>query len=176
MWNDTMFERTLREVPQMSVELLTTAERFVLGACRCWDAFMDDPDPALAWRELTPVFAYMNVMGALCAFDRTFTALHRFRPQTLRFRDTDSMTLGLDEGRMLCGLASLQRGEARAAIEVLRGSLTRHAIPSVLPPLARIASILDGQGHRLPAWDDVRRRTAPVPAGETSSPPLYRAQ
>jgi hypothetical protein len=137
---------------------------------------MDDPDPTLAWRELTPVFAYMNVMGALCAFDRTFVALHRYRPRTLKFHDTDSLTVGPDEARMLSGLASLQRGNARETIGVLRASLTSHAIPSVLPPLARIAAILDAGGHRLPEWSDVRRRPAPQPWGETSSPPQCPAQ
>jgi hypothetical protein len=95
----------------------------------------------------------MNVMGALCAFDRAFTALRRQRPQTLRFQDTDSATLGADEARMLCGLAFLQRGNARGAIAVLRASLTCHALSVVVPPLARIAAILDAQGHRMPLWN-----------------------
>ena len=110
MCNPSIHDRSFCELQQLTVDALTTPEQFVLGVCRCWDAFMDDADPTLAWRELTPVFAYMNVMGALCAFDRAFTALHRQRPQTLRFQDTDSTSVGEDEARMLCGLAFLQRG------------------------------------------------------------------
>ncbi len=111
----------------------------------------------------------MNVMDALCAFDRAFGVLYRHRPQSLRFQDTDSLTLGLDEARVLCGLACLQRGNARATIAVLRPSLTRRAIPAVLPPLARVASILDREGHRLPRWTDApaedQAKTGPCGGG-----------
>lgn len=132
---------------------LTTAEQFVLWTCRCWDAFMGDPDPAaLAVRELTPVFAYMNVMGALCAFERTFTVLHRHPLRTLRFEAVDSPLLGQDEERLLCVLACLQRAAPLTAIRVLTEALTHYGVRCVLPPLARIAAILDLQGHRLPAW------------------------
>ncbi len=173
MSDRTMRERSFRALPQATVSTLTTAEQFVLGVCRCWDAFMDHPDPTLAWRELAPVFAYMNVMGALCAFDRAFTVLHVHRLRALRFLDADSPRVGLDEARMLCGLASLQRGQVRAAIGVLHPSLTHHGIRTVLPPLARIAAILDAQGHRLPAWRDaptVNHGPPPASSDEISSP------
>ncbi len=86
----SMRERNVDGPSRFPLAELTTAEQFVLGTCRCWDAFMDDPDPAgLAWREFTPVFAYMNVMGALCAFERTFTVLHRHPAWGLR---EDSIT------------------------------------------------------------------------------------
>jgi hypothetical protein len=55
---------------------------------------------------------------------------------------------------MLCGLAHLQRCKAHATIGVLSGSLTRYGVRTLLPPLARIAAILDLQGHRLPAWHE----------------------
>jgi hypothetical protein len=150
-------ERALGAAPQMSLSLMTTAEQFVIGVCRCWDAFTQDPDPALAWRELTPVFAYMNVMEAFCAFDHAFAVLHRHRPRTLRFEDTDNDSLGLDEARMLSGLACLQRGDARGTIGVLRDSLTQDVLPHVIPPLARVAAVLDWRGHRLPAWTSTTR-------------------
>jgi hypothetical protein len=53
---------------------------------------------------------------------------------------------------MLCGLAWLQRSKPRVTIGVLSESLTRYGVRTILPPLARIAAILDLQGHRLPAW------------------------
>jgi hypothetical protein len=160
---------------------LTTAEQFVLGTCRCWDAFMSDADPAaLAWRELTPVFAYMNVMGALCAFERAFTVLHRQPLRTLRFEPVDSPLLGADEARLLCVLACLQRADPLTAIRVLAGALTDYGVRCLLPPLARIAAILDSQGHRLPAWSRlqglVTRTPCPAPRDEISSPPRCRAQ
>jgi hypothetical protein len=45
-----------------------------------------------------------------------------------------------------------QRCKAHATIGVLSESLTRYGVRTLLPPLARIAAILDLQGHRLPAW------------------------
>ena len=62
MRGETMGERSIGDATRTAVAMLTTAEQFVLGVCRCWDAFMEDPDPALPWRELWPVFAYMNVL------------------------------------------------------------------------------------------------------------------
>jgi hypothetical protein len=166
---------------QLQLTELTTAEQFVLGTCRCWDAFMGDPDPAaLAWRELTPVFAYMNVMGALCAFERTFTALHRHPLRTLRFEAVDSPLLGPDEERLLCVLACLQRASPLTAIRVLAEALTHYGVRCVLPPLARIAAILDLQGHRLPARGRfegfVTRTPRPAPRDEIFSPPGCPAQ
>jgi hypothetical protein len=136
---------------------------------------MDDPDPAaLAWRELTPVFAYKNVMSALCAFERAITALHGHPLRTLQFHAVDSPQLGADKERLLCALACLQRGDPLAAIRVFGGSLTHYGVRSVLPPVARIATLLDLQGHRLPAWqceaeDDVTQTPGPVPRDEISS-------
>ena len=52
----------------------------------------------------------------------------------------------------LYSLACLQRGHAQASISVLRESLGLYGVRNVLPPLARIAAILDARGHRLPAW------------------------
>jgi hypothetical protein len=152
MAGESTGERSFRNLPQIRVSRLTTAEQFVLGVCRCWDVFMNDPDPTLAWRELTPVFVYMNVVGALCAFERAFKVLHRHPLRTLRFKDVDSADVGADEARILCGLAHLQRCKAHATIDVLSESLTRYGVRTLLPPLARIAAILDLQGHRLPAW------------------------
>ena len=77
MTEESTTERSFCNLPQITVSRLTTVEQFVLGVCRCWDVFVNDPDPTLAWRELTPVFVYMNVVGALCAFERAFTVLHR---------------------------------------------------------------------------------------------------
>jgi hypothetical protein len=167
--------------PRFPLTELTTAEQFVLGTCRCWDAFMSDADPAaLAWRELTPVFAYMNVMGALCAFERTFTVLHRHPLRTLRFEAVDSPLLARDEERLLCVLACLQRAAPLTAIRVLAGALTDYGVRCVLPPLARIAAILDLQGHRLPAWGRlegfVTRKPRPAESDEIFSPPRCPAQ
>ena len=146
----TVCERSISGAAQITREELSTPEQFVLGVCRCWDAFMDAADPTLPWRELGPVFAYMNVPAALCAFERTFALLRRQR--VLRFEEVDCTHLAPDEARLLCALASLQRGHAHAAIRVLRESMTRFAVRALLPPLARIAALLDLQGHRLPAW------------------------
>jgi hypothetical protein len=162
---------------QLTVAALSTAEQFVLGVCRCWDAFMDDPDETLAWRELTPVFTYMNVVRALCAFERTFIALRRHRLRTLHFQDVDHAQVGMDEARVLCSLACLQRGRAHQAVVALSQSMTAFAVRSILPPMARIAAILDAQGHRLPSWHPVRvRRRQERPWDETFLPPLHRAQ
>jgi hypothetical protein len=158
MRSETMGERSIGDATRTAVAMLTTAEQFVLGVCRCWDTFMEDPDPTLPWRELWPVFAYMDVLSALCAFERTFSALHRHqhrhrhRPRTLQFQEVDSPSVGTDEARMLCSLACLQRGHARATIRVLAESLARCDIRAILPPMARIATILDMHGHRLPSW------------------------
>jgi hypothetical protein len=117
---------------------LTTAEQFVLGTCRCWDAFMGDADPA---------------------------ALALLAP---------------DEERLLCVLACLQRAAALTAIRVLAGALTDYGVRCVLPPLARIAAILDLQGHRLPAWGRlegfVTRKPRPAESDEIFSPPRCPAQ
>ena len=174
-----VLERNVGGMSRIPVASLATAEQFVLGVCRCWDAYMDDPDPAaLAWRELTPVFAYMNVLNAFCAFDHTFVVLNRQPLRTPRFQAVDSAQVGPDEERMLCALACLQRGNPLAAIQVLLGSLTHHGVRAVLPPLARIAAILDLQGHRLPAWafpafehDCATRPPRAAPRDEISSPP-----
>jgi hypothetical protein len=178
MAGEAICERSIDGSDRITVATLSTAEQFVLGVCRCWDAFMDDPDPTLAWRELTPVFTYMNVVRALCAFERTFVVLRRHRLRTLRFQDVDSTQVGSDEARLLCGLACLQRGLAHAAIVVLSESMTAVGVRSILPPMARIAAILDAQGHRLPSWHPVRlrqRREGPW-LDETFLPPLHRAQ
>jgi hypothetical protein len=145
-------DQDFRVLADLTAPKLTTAEQFVLGVCRCWDAFMEDPDPYLAWRELAPVFRYMNVLGALCAFDRTFKALRAHRLRRLNFQDTDSVRVGLDEARILGGLASLQRGMPQTSVRLLKDTVSAAGLRAVLPPLARIASILDGRGHRLPLW------------------------
>ena len=141
----------------------------MLGVCRCWDAFMAADDPSLAWRELAPAFAYMNVLGALCAFDRMFKVLRSQRG--LRFHDTDCTGVGLDEAKLLSALANLQRGLPRAAAMLLRGSLTPLGLRSVLPPLARIAAALDAQGHRLALWGD-----SPAEAPAVSVTPYFRPE
>jgi hypothetical protein len=151
---DRICERSFERLHEIEVPNLDTAEQFVVGVSRCWDAFLEDPDPTIAWRELAPVFVYMNVVGALCAFDATFRILQRHRLRSLEFHEVDSVPVGLAEARLLCGLASLQRGDTRSANAALTGALTRTGVHSLLPPLARIATILDIGGHRLPAWRD----------------------
>jgi hypothetical protein len=151
---DTICERSFDQLQDIEVPDLSTAEQFVVGVSRCWDAFLGDPDPTMAWRELAPVFVYMNVVGALCAFDAAFRILQRHRLRTLEFHEVDSAPVGLAEARLLCGLAALQRGDARAAGKALSGGLSRAGVHQLLPPLARIAAILDVSGHRLPAWRD----------------------
>lgn len=124
MSDETTCNRDLGALPRLNVASLTPAEQFVLRACRCWDAFIDDPDSNLPWRELTPVFSFLNVAGALCAFECIFTQLQRQRLRTLRFQDVDVASVGTDEARMLCGLACLRRGQGQASIGVLLGALT----------------------------------------------------
>ena len=153
-------ERSFSELPALTVSRLTVAEQFMVGACRCWDAFQLHADPMLAWRELAPVFAYMNVTAALCAFGQTFDVLRRHRLRALIFQGGDCARLCTDEARLLYGVASLQRGQVRPTVRVLTGALTLRGIRAVLPPLARIAAILDVRGHRLPNWRDV-----PAPDG-----------
>jgi hypothetical protein len=176
MAGESAYERNVGGAWQATVSELTTAEQFVLGVCRCWDAFMHDPDPALARRELTPVFTYMNVVAAICAFERTFTVLHRHCLRTLRFQEVDSTNVGADEARLLCGLACLQRGDPHTAMGVLGQSMTRFGVRSILPPLARIAALLDVQGHRLPAWRCLPECATRAPglrsSAETFSTPL----
>jgi hypothetical protein len=193
--NDVLFEsmqiiiqRRFSHLPGLNVEALSTPEQFVIGVCRCWDAFMEGPDPALAWRELAPAFAYMNVLGALCAFDCVFKALHFQRGRGLRFHDTDCKRLGIDEAVMLCAVANLQRGAARQTAALLREALTPLGLRDVLPPLARIAAALDARGHRLPLWSDVPaeapalaaqpyfRPESPCSRAETSSAPQHLGQ
>jgi hypothetical protein len=157
-------ERSFGELPAMTVCRLTVAEQFVVGACRCWDAFQLHPDPLLAWRELEPVFAYMNVSAALCAFGQTFDVLRRHRLRALIFQEGDCERLCTDEARLLYGVASLQRGQVRPTVRILTGALTRCGIQAVLPPLARIAAILDVRGHRLPAWRDAPIQAVPIQA------------
>ncbi len=86
-------ERSFGELQAMTVARLTVAEQFMVGACRCWDAFQLHPDPMLAWRELAPVFAYMNVSAALCAFGQTFEVLRRHRLRALIFQEGDCARL-----------------------------------------------------------------------------------
>jgi hypothetical protein len=147
-------ERSFADLHQIVVPRLSTAEQFVVGVARCWDAFLIDPDPTLPWRELAPVFAFMNVMGALCAFDTAFHVLSAHRTRAFEFHEVDSLSVGMAEARLLCGLSALQRANPRLARSALHGALPRSGVHALLPPLSRIAAILDGRGHRLPAWRD----------------------
>jgi hypothetical protein len=158
-------------LPRLAVDALSTPEQFVLGVCRCWDAFMEASDRSLAWRELAPAFAYMNVLGALCAFDCMFRLLHLERARGLRFHDTDCGGVGIDEAMVLCAVANLQRGLARQTAALLRGALTPLGLRDVLPPLARIAAALDAQGHRLPLWSDL-----PADAPGVIATPYFKPQ
>ena len=151
-------ERCFDELPHMTVPRLDTAEQFVVGVFRCWDALQADPDPGLAWRELAPVFAYMGALRALCAVDAAFHLVRKYRLPALKFDEVDSPRLGLTEARFLYALSSLQRGNARAARAALAGLLSHCGIRALLTPLARIAAILDGNGHRLPPWRDALLR------------------
>jgi hypothetical protein len=164
-----IINRRFHDLPILSVDALSTPEQFVLGVCRCWDAFMEGSDPTLAWRELAPAFAYMNVLGALCAFDCVFKALHFQRTRGLRFQETDCNQVGIDEATVLASLANLQRGMARQSALLLREALTPIGLRDVLPPLARIAAALDAQGHRLPLWSD-----QPAEAPALSAAPYFR--
>lgn len=151
-----LHERHFDGLSTLTVRGLSTPEQFVIGVCRCWDAFVADADHSLPWRLLGPVFAYMNVVDAFCAFEVSFRFLARaaaLRPELkLGFRDPYDLSLGRDEARMLSCLASLQRGRTRDAIAVWEDVLTPQTVRTVLPPLARIAAILDVQGHRLARW------------------------
>lgn len=147
-------ERSFEELPCMTVAALDTAEQFVVGVFRCWDAFQRAPDPAIAWREFAPVFAYMGVLGALCAVDSAFHVVQQHRLQSLIFAEVDGIEVGLTEACFLGSLASLQRGNVRYASGLMAGVVCRRGLHALLPPLARVASILDGKGHRLPAWQD----------------------
>jgi hypothetical protein len=179
---DSSCERSFGKLDHMVVSNLNTAEQFVVGVSRCWDAFLADPDPTLAWRELAPAFAYMDVLGALCAFDTAFHIVQQHRLCALSFLEVDSALLGLAEARLLCGLACLQRGNARAATIALIGALSRRGIHALLPPLARIAAILDTKGHRLPPWCDAPPDGCAIsplwacPPAETVSPPRRQVQ
>jgi hypothetical protein len=157
--------RSFETLPDLAVLGLDTTEQFVVGVARCWDAFLGDPDPTLAWRELAPVFTYMDVLGALCAFDTAFRVVDDYRLPALTFHEVDSTQVGLAEARLLCGLASLQSGNVRAASSALAGALSSRGIHALLPPLARIASILAVKGHFLPPWRD-------TPAALTGAAPL----
>jgi hypothetical protein len=64
---------------------------------------------------LAPAFAYMNVLGALCAFDCVFKALRFERAGGLRFHDTDSAGIGVDEATLLAA------GRRYAAAATLMG-------------------------------------------------------
>jgi hypothetical protein len=150
-----ILKRRFSQLANLRVDALSTPEQFVLGVCRCWDAFMSASEPDLAWRELAPAFAFMNVLGALCAFDRIFALLRSETLRCWRFNDTDCSALGLDEATMLCALAHLQRASACQTVLLLRETVTPLGLRSMLPPLARIAATLDGQGHRLPVWNDL---------------------
>lgn len=150
-----ILKRRFSQLANLRVDALSTPEQFVLGVCRCWDAFMTASEPGLAWRELAPAFAFMNVLGALCAFDRVFALLRNETLRCWRFNDTDCSALGLDEATMLCALAHLQRASACQTVLLLRETVTPLGLRSMLPPLARIAATLDGQGHRLPEWNDL---------------------
>ena len=145
-------QRCFDTLPALSTQECSVAEQFLLGACRCWDAFSSDPDPTLPWRHLAPVFAYMNVLGAMCAFERLFAVLVASPSRRLRFREADAHGIHPDEARLLSALAALQAADARGAVQVLREILGEDEVRDALPALARIASILDGQGHRLPRW------------------------
>jgi hypothetical protein len=178
------YERSFEDLPRLTVPHLDTAEQFVVGVFRCWDALQADPDPGLAWRELAPVFAYMGVLPALCAVDAAFHVVREYRLPALNFDEVDSPQLGVTEARFLCVLSSLQRGNARAARAILVGIVSRFGVRVLLPPLARIAAILDGNGHRLPAWrdgppHDCRKTTRPHwlrAVLESASPPAPRAR
>jgi hypothetical protein len=164
-------ERSFERLHHMMVPDLDTAEQFVVGVSRCWDVFLADPDPTLAWRELTPVFAYMDVLGALCAFDAAFHIVRQYRLRALAFHAVGSAPVGLAEARLLCGLASLQRGNTRGASIALTGALSHRGIHAILPPLARIAAILDVRSHRLPPWRDAPPHDYGAPDVTRSSVP-----
>jgi hypothetical protein len=69
---------------------------------------------------LAPAFAYMNVLGALCAFDCVFKALRFERAGGLRFHDTDSAGIGVDEPTLLAA-GRRYAGRRYAAAATLMG-------------------------------------------------------
>lgn len=151
-----LYERHFDGVGTLAVRSLSVPEQFVVGVCRCWDAFLADSDRSLPWRLLGPVFAYMNVLDAFCPFETAFRfvggASRADAALTLEFREPESTLLGSDEARVLSCLASLQPGSPREAIAVWKDVLAPHAVRMLLPPLARIATVLDLKGHRLARW------------------------
>ncbi len=144
--------RSIDDLAEITLPELSTAEQFLIGVWRCWDVFAERVDPRVAQCLLCPAFAYMNVLGAFCAFDRAFDALQANRLRHLRFAEADCTSLESDEARLLCSLACLQRTHTRAAASALSALVTAGGVRAVLPPLARIAGQLELRGHRLPAW------------------------
>lgn len=144
--------RSMADLGEITVPALTTAEQFLIGVWRCSDVFAGHLDPRVARCLLCPAFAYMNVLGAFCAFDRAFDALQANRLRRLRFAEVDCASLELDEARLLCTLACLQRTQTRGAATALSALVTARGLRAVLPPLARIAGQLESRGHRLPVW------------------------
>jgi hypothetical protein len=142
----------MHALSDITVPALSTAEQFLIGVWRCWDVFAERLDPRVARCLLCPAFAYMNMLGAFCAFDRAFDALQANRLRRLRFAEVDCTALESDEARLLCSLACLQRTHTRAAASALSAMVTASGVRAVLPPLARIAGQLELRGHRLPAW------------------------
>lgn len=143
--------RSLGTLADLSMSRCEVSEQFMVGSLRCWDAFMLTADPILPIRQLAPVFAYMNVLEALCAFEKAFCALHA-SPRRLAFKEADDERIGSDEARMLSAVASLQIGHSRAAVSVLRPRLSDAVVRNLVPPLARIAALLCQKGHQLPRW------------------------
>ena len=171
--------RRLRRFDQchsLLVADITVPEQFVVGVLRCWDTFMADSDRTLPWRELAPVFDYMNVVGALCAFDAAFRVIDRHKQPALRFGAVDCRALGMAEARFLSSLAALQRADVPTAGRVLTGALSRQGIYAVLTPLARIAATLDTQGHRLPEWQQAPAPADAGPAVATRPDPWSRGR
>lgn len=167
--------RRFCDVCSLTVQALSEGEQFVVGVWRCWDALTHDRDAELAPRLLGPVFEYMNMPGAWCAFGRACDALRRYQRRPFIMVEADHPFLTGDEARLLAGLAELQRLNTLAAAAVLKSLVVADGVPELMAPLARIAGCLAGAGHHLPAWTFCEARRVPSGSGSAVGEKQFQA-